>query len=104
LVNKVLKPTLGDLNATICMIGTPGNNMTDSSFWYKVAQKKEPGWSVHEWHWKQNPHVRDNIQKQVNEMLLNNSLISLTPWFRMEYNNEWVPESDARVYKSSPLN
>ncbi len=104
LVNKVLKPTLGDLNATIAMIGTPGNNMTDASYWYKVAQNKEPGWSVHEWHWKQNPHVRDNIQLQVTEMLNNNPLISLTPWFRMEYNNEWVPESDARVYKSQDSN
>lgn len=103
-VYKILTPTLGDLNATICIIGTPGNNMTDSSFWYRVATKREPGWSIHEWHWKQNPFVRDNVQKQIDELLQDNPLIANTPWFKQEYNNEWVPEADARVYKSTEDN
>lgn len=104
LVHKVLMPTLADANGTICLVGTPGNNMTDASYWFKVATKKEPGWSLHQWHWRQNPHVKNNMEKQIARMIEDNPLIVKTPFYRMEYENEWVPETDARVYQSQDYN
>lgn len=104
LVNKVLMPTLGDFNATICLIGTVGNDQSDFNFWYKVVSKKEPGWSVHTWNWRDNPIVRDNIQQQINDLIKSNPKIIETDWYRQEYEGIWLSNSDARIYHSSTDN
>lgn len=105
LILQVLTPTLADTNATICLIGTPGNQMGDH-YWYVLNKPNslEKGWKFFTWTWKDNPHVRTNMQKQVDQMLSDNPLIAKTPWFRQEYLGEWVPETDARVYKSEDAN
>ena len=105
LILQVLTPTLADTNATICLIGTPGNQMGDHYWWtLNRPDSPEKGWTHFTWTWKDNPHVRDNMQKQVDRMLSDNPLIAQTPWFRHEYLGEWVPEADARVYKSNEPN
>ena len=105
LILQVLGPTLADLNATICLIGTPGNQMGEHYWWtLNRPDTTEKGWKHFHWGWKDNPHVRVNMQKQVDEMLQHNPLIAKTPWFRQEYMGEWVPETDARVYKSDGYN
>lgn len=104
LVNKVLMPTIGDTNATICLIGTVGNDMSDFNFWYGVSNGKEPGWSVHKWHWRDNLIIRDNIQKQVDDLINSNHLIEKTDWFQQEYEGRWIPLTDSRIYKSQKTN
>lgn len=105
LILQVLTPTLADTNATICLIGTPGNQMGEHYWWVlNRPDTPEKGWSFFTWTWKDNPHVKVNMQKQVDEMLSHNPLIAKTPWFRQEYLGEWVPETDARVYKSAEEN
>lgn len=105
LILQVLTPTLADTNATICLIGTPGNQMGEHYWWtLNRPDCPEKGWSHFTWTWKENPFVRDNMQKQVTRMLDDNPLIAQTPWFRQEYLGEWVPEADARVYKSTEPN
>ena len=105
LINQVLSPTLADADATICLIGTPGNQMGDH-YWWQLCRpdSMEKGWQHFRWTWQDNPHVRANMRKQVDQMLQDNPLIAKAPWFRQEYMGEWVPESDARVYKSDLAN
>jgi PBSX family phage terminase large subunit len=105
LILQVLTPTLADTNATICLTGTPGNQMGEHYWWIlNRPDTPEKGWNYFHWTWKDNPFVRDNMQKQVDRMLADNPLIAQTPWFRQEYLGEWVPEADARVYKSTEIN
>lgn len=105
LINQVLGPTLADANATICLCGTPGNQMGEH-YWWQVNRPDslEKGWTFFFWAWKDNPHVKANMQKHVDELLSNDPLTAKTPWFRQEYLGEWVPETDARVYKSEEVN
>lgn len=105
LVNQVMGPTLADANATICMIGTPGNQQGDN-YWYCLnkSNSEEKGWKFFTWSWKDNPHVKDNMQKHIDQILEDNPLIAQTPWFKQEYLGEWVVETDARVYKSNDFN
>lgn len=105
LINQVLGPTLADANATICLCGTPGNQMGEH-FWWQVNRpdSNEKGWTFFHWSWQDNPHVKVNMQKHVDEMLFNDPLTKKTPWFRQEYLGEWVPETDARVYRSESVN
>ena len=105
LINQVLAPTLADNDATICLIGTPGNQLGDHYWWQLCkSDSNEKGWEHFKWTWKDNPHVKENMQKHVEQLLKDNPLIKNAPWFRQEYLGEWVPESDARVYKSSSFN
>jgi len=100
LINQVMGPTLADANATICMIGTPGNQMGDHYWWViNKPDSAEKGWKFFTWSWKDNPHVRVNMQKQVDQMKLDNPLVVETDWFRQEYLGEWVVTADARVYR-----
>ena len=55
LIYKVLKPAMADLQGTICMIGTPGNNIR--TLFYNVTTGIEKGWSVYKWKATDNPHV-----------------------------------------------
>ncbi len=105
LINQAMGPTLSDADATVCMIGTPGNQMGDH-YWYLLNKPDSPekGWKFFTWTWKDNPHVRTNMQRRVDQMVEDNPLVIKTPWFRQEYLGEWVPETDARVYKSSDDN
>lgn len=105
MINQVMGPTLADADATICMIGTPGNSMGEH-FWWKINKPNslEKGWKFFTWSWKDNPHVRENMQKHVDQLLKDNPLNAETDWFRQEYLGEWVVTRDARVYKSQDTN
>lgn len=105
LIESVIIPTLADYNGTLCLIGTPGNHMGEH-YWWKLnrSDTQYQGWKHFHWGWKDNPFVKDNMQKQVNELISNNPLIQKTPTFRQEYLGEWVIEDNARVYKSDQNN
>ncbi len=103
LVLKVLMPSLGDTNGTVCLIGTVGNEISDSNFWYSVNHGK-PGWSAHEWHWKDNLSIRDTVQMQVDDLLKDNPKIANTDWFQQEYEGKWLSNIDMRIYSSTKNN
>lgn len=105
LVNQVMGPTLADANATICMIGTPSNQMGEHHWWtINKPNSPEKGWKFFTWSWKDNPHVKDKMQQHVDQLLLDNPLNKDTDWFKQEYLGEWVVTADARVYKSNDHN
>jgi hypothetical protein len=105
LTTSVLAMTLAETNSTLCIMGTCGNQM-GNHYWYQInkPESKEKEWKKFSWSWKNNPHVRDKIQKEIDQMIENNPLIVQTSSFRQEVLNEWVVEVDARVYKSTDQN
>ena len=105
LVESVIMPTLADYDGTLCMIGTPGNSMGEHYWWQlNKPDTKYQGWKHFHWDWNDNPFVKTNMRKQVDELVSNNPLIKQTPTFRQEYMGEWVIEANARVYKSDQNN
>lgn len=105
LIVQVLTPTLADAHATICLCGTPGDQMGEHYWWVlNRPDTTEKGWAYFNWSWKDNPHVRENMQRQVNDLIASNPLVVRTPWYRQEYLGEWVPDTDKRIYRSEEHN
>jgi hypothetical protein len=80
------------------MIGTP-RNFTRTYFFRVTFKPDYPGWSYHEWSWKNNPHVRDQVQRQINRKIAVNPRVVETPAFRQMYLAEWVVDTGKLVYK-----
>jgi len=103
MIYDVLQPACADYQGTIAMLGSPVNNI--KTHFYEVTGLKEsdpgyvPGWAVHRWSWQNNPHVRVNMQKQIDRMIAANPNIMQTPGFRQMYLNEWVVDPGALCYK-----
>lgn len=97
-----IEPATADLNGTICLIGTTGN--VTSGLFYDVTTGQEKGWDIHEWDWRDNPYMKDKIQKQIDQMVLDNPEIVNTPIFKQMYLNEWVIDTDQLCYKISDKN
>ena len=97
LIYKVLKPAMADLQGTICMIGTPGNNVR--SLFYDITTGIEKGWSVYKWKAIDNPHVAKHIKAEMDALVKNNPFIVETPLWKQMYLGEWVVETDKLVYK-----
>lgn len=106
LVESVILPTLADFNGTLCMIGTPGNEM-GLHYWWQINDPENPSsklWKDFHWTWRENPFIKDNVQKQLDEMIAKNPLVVNSTSFKQEWLGEWVIEGSARVYKSSKIN
>lgn len=101
IVHGIFKPTVGDYDGTICTIGSTSSRA--NGYFFEITQeKKHPEWDVHKWGWEDNPHVKNNIQKQVDRMIADSPSIVETPLFRQMYMNEWVVDEDRLVYKFNP--
>ncbi|WP_434127452.1 hypothetical protein, partial [Enterococcus faecium] len=88
---------VADYRGTIAMIGTP-SNYTNSLF-YDITTGVEGGWSVHTWSALDNPHVRDNVQEDIDFLKTNQPGVELTPRFRQHWLGEWYVDLSALVYK-----
>lgn len=97
LVYGVLKPATADQRGTICILGT-SSNITRGLF-YDVTNKKEPGWTLHEWTAFDNPHVAQQWQEELDDIAHNRPLFMETALFKQWYLNKWVIDEDALVYK-----
>lgn len=98
LVHSILEPACADEDGTICMLGTP-KNFTRSYFFRITFRKGLPGWSYHEWSYKQNPHTCKQVEAQIARMVAVNPRVVETPAFRQMYLGEWVVESNKLCYK-----
>lgn len=101
LVESVILPTLADLEGTLCMIGTPGNEQ-GLHYWWQINDPKNKNntWKDFHWTWKDNPFARDNVKKSLDEIIQKDPNIIKTTSFRQEWLGEWVIEDNARVYKA----
>lgn len=101
MVESVILPTLADQDGTLCMIGTPGNEMGLHYWWQLNDPKNQPkDWKDFHWTWQDNPFVKEAVEKQLKERLEKDPLLVNTTSFRQEWLGEWVIEDSARVYKS----
>jgi len=96
IIFSTLKPAVADLAGTICMIGTPGN--FTKSYFYEVAEKGEPGWSVHKWSAFDNPYMKDAWQREIDELTEINPRIQETPWFVQNYLGKYVIDQSKLCY------
>ena len=99
LVYGILKPATVDNNGTICMMGT-SSNITRGLF-FDITTCKEPGWSLHTWTAKDNPHIAKQWAEELEDIRINRPNFMETPLFRQWYLNEWVVDTDKLVYKFS---
>lgn len=107
----VLKMTLAQTGATLCMLGTPGNSM-GKHYWWLLNQpdSQETEWKRFFFDWrhntsvdpKSNRRVCDAIQEEVNRDLERKPLMIEDPAYRREIMGEWVIETDARIYRYEP--
>lgn len=103
MVHSVLQPACGDYGGSIGILGSPVNSL--KTYFYDICGRsivdplRPKGWSVHRWSWKNNPHTRDAIQTQVDEMVAANPLVLETPAYRQMYLNQWIIDPSARCYK-----
>ena len=102
LVESVILPTLADLDGTLCMIGTPGNEQGLHYWWQINDPKNQTGvWKDFHWTWKDNPFARDKVKTYLDEITSKDPNIVNTTSYRQEWLGEWVIEDNARVYKAT---
>lgn len=103
MVHSVLQPACADQQGTIAIIGSPVN--ATKTYFFDITGRnimdplRPKGWSVHRWSWKDNPHVKDNMQKQIDEMVEANPLVLDTPGYKQMYGNQWVIDPGALCYR-----
>lgn len=108
IIDGVLKMALAQTGATICIGGTPSDNM-GLHYWWRVndPNTKLTQWKLFHFNWKNNTTIEpktgkrvcDAIQEVINADILRNPLIIETPRFKQEVLGQWVIDSDAKVYK-----
>lgn len=97
LVFDVLEPTVADLEGTITLMSRPGH-VNRGLFW-NICAGKLKGWSVKKWSWRDNPNVCDQIEKRLADRIAHNPSLVEDPSFRRNWQNEWVSEAGARIYR-----
>lgn len=99
LVYVVLRPALADLRGTLVLSGM-ASDITRGLF-YDITNKKEQGWSLHEWSAHDNPYVAVQWQEELDFIAQQQPQLMQTARFRQAYLNEWVVDEEKLVYKFS---
>lgn len=63
LVYEILQPTVADLRGSITLMSTPGHIL--KGLFYDIVQGKIKGWDVHRWSWRDNPHMRPQVEEML---------------------------------------
>lgn len=100
LVYGILKPATADQRGTICLLGT-SSNITRGLF-YDITTQKEAGWSLHQWAAHDNPHVAQQWQEELDDIINNRPHFMDTTLFRQWYLNQWVVDENALLIKYDP--
>jgi phage terminase large subunit len=104
IIYRTLIPAVGRIGGSIWLLST-SSDFPRGLFYEATRPEREErikGWNVHEWQWKDNPYVRDEMQKTINELIAANPLITETNHFRQHYLNEWVIDDSKLVYRFNP--
>lgn len=104
IVFRTLIPALARVGGSLWMSST-SSDLTQGLF-YEATQedqeKRTKGWSVHEWHWWNNPYVKDQMQTAHDKLVADNPLIVETNHYKQHWQNRWVIDDTKRCYKYSP--
>lgn len=96
-IYQVCMPGLVDLDGQLALVGMPNNNV--NSFFAKVTQGQQLGWSVHKWTAFDNPYVAEKFRKQIEFYRRTNPKFLETPLYKQQYLGEWVVDASALVYR-----
>lgn len=104
LVYQVLNPAMIDMQGTICLLGTPGNiiETTNYPLFYSVTNHMLPQWAVYHGNTLDNPNMRVNFQKEIDEQVANDPEFLNSITYKQEYLGQWVLNTDRLVYKFDP--
>lgn len=97
LVYQVCLPTTMDLSGNIILLGTCED--IPLTFFEAVTTGQEKGWSVHKWTTLDNPFIKVQFQKMMDDILARNPNAIYTAWFRSHYLNEWCIDEDMMIIK-----
>jgi hypothetical protein len=92
LVYQMIRPATADYLGQIILLGTCEN--IRGTFFEKVTEGHEPGWSVHKWTAYDNPHIVDNWTIEVQDLLTRNPNVVNASWFKTHYLNQWCADDD----------
>jgi hypothetical protein len=95
LIDEVLEPATMDYGGQIMVTGTPGPLPVGP--FYRITNGIEPGWSVHHWTWRDNPHLPNRFE-WIQEKIARHNWDENTPKYQREYEGKWVHDSDSLVY------
>lgn len=100
LIMEILMPAIADYDGTIIMISTTSHLL--NTYYYNVVNGIEKGWEVFKFDYRDNPYMKEKIERQIAMLRNNNPNVDKTPEFRRHYLNEWVIADDLKVYKPTP--
>jgi phage terminase large subunit len=92
LVLQMIWPALSDVQGDLTLLGTPEN--IPRTFFQEVTEGKEKSlsWSIHKWTAYDNPYMKENWTKTINELLSNDPNVATTSWFKTHYLNQWCAD------------
>ena len=93
----IIDPALTDDDGTLIFSGTAGD-LTQGLF-YDITTGKEPGWELFQWTAHDNPYVRKNWVKKLDEIRATRPAFMETPLFKQWYLNQWVVDENKLVYR-----
>ena len=103
MIHEILEPACADRLGTICLMGSPVTQTRsyffDITYYPPDHTKFVKGWRRHKWGWENNPHVRKNMQTQINRLIDANPRVQETAPFKRMYLNQWIIDPGNLVYK-----
>ena len=102
MIYQVIMPALADLEGDIILAGTC--EKIPNTFFEKVTEKVEPGWSVHKWTAYDNPHMKEQWTREIDRILKTNPKAKDASWFKTHYLNEWCTDDDLMIIKMNDHN
>lgn len=97
LVYQMIMPALTDLDGQLILLGTCEN--IPRTFFERVTEGIEQGWSVHKWTTFDNPYLRVNWEKEIKRIMDANPLAHELSWFKTHYLNQWCTDDNLMIIK-----
>lgn len=102
LIYQMIRPATADELGQIILLGTCEN--IRGTFFEKVTEGVEAGWSIHKWTAFDNPHMRVNWEKEIADLVTRNPKVVNASWFKTHYLNEWCADDDLLIIHLSEVN
>lgn len=97
LVYQMIMPALTDLDGQMILLGTCEN--IPRTFFERVTEGVEKGWSIHKWTTFDNPYLRVNWEKEIKRIIESNPNAYELSWFKTHYLNQWCTDDNLSIIK-----
>lgn len=103
IIYQMILPTLADLspNSWLTLLGTCEN--IPNTFFQEVTEGRETTipWKVYEWTAYDNPYMKTQWSKLVDDMKASNPAVVEASWFKTHYLNMWVTDDNLLIIPAS---